>query len=511
MRPFRTVLGCALLGIAMFNTAQGAPAADEMIRDVMEHSVLFEAEGRTRSASTELASTRTEPWWPGWGDTGLNETLHTALKQNAGLEAARARAQGAKAGSWQAKSALLPQIDLNLSSSASPTDSMMFSPAFSSLGGYFDMLQGMQQTLAELSGEPYVPPTEEPEEDPDVLYQGSLLVQAMVPLDVSTRHTQAARAAGQDAAAAAAQRDATALLLSHQIASSWYEGVTAQRRLAILKAQQHTSENFVELLKLQFSNGNDTVLEILQQEQQLAANLALVPQAQAQLESVKRRLGMLLGISSQATSDIVFPSDFPTLDAPSSSLPMHDFVANRPDVTAALALADGARLRHLSAQLSLAPSVALTGQAGWQAYRTSDFEHQQIWSVGATVSMPLFHSGGQLSGIKSAGALERAALSDAEQTLRQALQEVEVATSLVQRSQQRLQATVKQVSAAEQAFSESRQRYLAGLASYLQVLTALSAKNTAELAHLDAQFSDISARIQLETALGGTWPGGEFQ
>ena len=146
-----------------------------------------------------------------------------------------------------------------------------------------------------------------------------------------------------------------------------------------------------------------------------------------------------------------------------------------------------------------------------QAYRTSDFEHQKIWGVGATVSMPLFHSGGQLSGIKSAAALKHAALNDAEQTLRQALQEVEVATTLVQRSQQRLEATLKQVTAAEQAFSESRQRYLAGLASYLQVLTALSAKNAAELAHLDAQFSAISARIQLETALGGTWPGGEFQ
>jgi outer membrane protein TolC len=64
------------------------------------------------------------------------------------------------------------------------------------------------------------------------------------------------------------------------------------------------------------------------------------------------------------------------------------------------------------------------------------------------------------------------------------------------------------VEAARLAFQESRARYLAGLATYIQVLTATNAWQQAELTLLQARRDLLGLRIQLHAAIGGAWTRG---
>jgi len=70
---------------------------------------------------------------------------------------------------------------------------------------------------------------------------------------------------------------------------------------------------------------------------------------------------------------------------------------------------------------------------------------------------------------------------------------------------ERLAALERQLEAAVAVAEESRARYAAGLTPYLTVLTAVNARQQAELTLLQARRERIDARIRLHEALGGRW------
>ena len=73
------------------------------------------------------------------------------------------------------------------------------------------------------------------------------------------------------------------------------------------------------------------------------------------------------------------------------------------------------------------------------------------------------------------------------------------------RQRQVLEATQSQLQAAEAALVSARDRYGQGLVTYPQVLTSLTALQSAQQAELSARRSLIDIRISLHQALGGSW------
>ena len=69
-----------------------------------------------------------------------------------------------------------------------------------------------------------------------------------------------------------------------------------------------------------------------------------------------------------------------------------------------------------------------------------------------------------------------------------------------------LEILAAQVDVAGETLTAAQERYRSGLSDFLPVLTAIQAKQAAELQVLQARRDLLSARIQLHRALGGTWP-----
>jgi multidrug efflux system outer membrane protein len=182
-----------------------------------------------------------------------------------------------------------------------------------------------------------------------------------------------------------------------------------------------------------------------------------------------------------------------------------DLLRNRPDVAAAVAQLTAADARVWSARVGLLPTLTLSGNTGQQFFDLTERREQDIWGATLAVSVPLFQGGRNIQSARDTAATERAARSNAQQRLRVAVQEVEDALRVEAQRGAELEARGRQADAARMAWEDARLRYQRGLEPYQNVLTAFVSFANAELLQLQARRDLLSARIQLQDALGGTW------
>src|SRR5699024_4127162 len=92
-----------------------------------------------------------------------------------------------------------------------------------------------------------------------------------------------------------------------------------------------------------------------------------------------------------------------------------------------------------------------------------------------------------------------------QQSVYQAIVDIEDATVSIDKLQERLDIAKEQREVAQNALIDSRRLYRSGYATYLEVITAQSEALDSELALVRAKANLLSARIQLYRALGGGW------
>ncbi len=482
----------ALIALALL--AGQAPAAERA--EALAEAVL-EGARYGRGTAGAIADA---PWWPGFGDPGLDALMGTALGDNADLAAAWARVDQARARRLQAGSALLPQLSADLSISASPDDALGFGFIPSGL------TDGSTPTVYN---------------DYSAYFIGSAYLRASWNLDIWGRAALGTRAGALDALATEGDTQAQRIAVAEAVAGAWYDVVAGRQRLALVSEQLRLSEELLELLELRFEGGEATALDVLQQRQQLAGARLQLPAARAGLEGAIQRLAALTGQTPQALLEgLPDTAALPELPPPPATGTPADLLESRPDLRAASAAARAARDRRLSAALGYLPSLGLSAQVGYQGLddtstdTTEGWDTIDSWTVGATLSLPLFTGGRTTAALSEARAGELAALETLRSAILGAVQQVEGALSQDAALGEQRAAWEAQAEAARQSFEESRSRYIEGLTSYLTVLNALNVAQAAELNALQAHRDQLTARIALHSALGGGWATadrGEFQ
>lgn len=486
--------------------ALAAPPSAERARDALGPSPAYVVE----RAGTPAAA----PWWSGFEDPALDALLTEALRENPSVLVARANAAVADATRGTARSALLPRLSFDASASASPTDALGFQ--FGGLSGpsTVDVLVGME-TLQDVDGDgipdvaldPAYVAVDVPQTDTaDLTWNGSAQLNASWALDLWGANLQTFQASRHQARAAAGDAAAARLSTATLVAGAWYDLVHAQARLALVTDQVETNRTLLELVQLRYEGGAATGLELLQQQQQLAATEALLPAASFGVRRGLLRLAVLLGRPPAALLEGFTPADrFPALPpAPPTGTPA-DLIANRPDLSSAAARVDAAFYSRRSADRAFLPSLGISANAGWQYFRQDELKSTDIWGIGAQASVPLFNGGRLYSGAKSARASEEAAVRTLENAVRTAVQEVDDALLFEDQAAAELDARGRQVAAARRAHDDARDRYLEGLIDLTTMLQTLTALQNAELSLLQSQRTAISARIALHDALGGAW------
>ncbi|MEN8148380.1 MAG: efflux transporter outer membrane subunit [Planctomycetota bacterium] len=413
-------------------------------------------------------------WWTEFDDPTLDALVEQALTGNFNLLVAWDRLAESQAIARKAGAALTPDLDATAGAGAAATRSLVDTPA----------------------GEEVV-------RDKNANY--SLGLVASWEVDVWGRVRAGRDAAAYDAVAAAEDVQATALILSAEIASTWYQLVEQTGRVRILTGQIETNERVLEFLEARFTRGRTGAVDVIQQRQLTESRRGDLTEAKAAMATTRLRLATLLGLPPgkelpEAPEDLV---ELPPL--PETGFPA-DLVRRRPDVRSAMNGVLAADRRVAAAVADRFPRLTLSASADTSADNVSDLFENWIASIAAGLVAPIIDGGRRSAEVERTEAKARAAVHRYGQAVLEALQEVEAALVAERKQRDLIASLTVQLELARQSMDQLRQNYTNGAVDYLRVLAALESVQRLERTLLFQNRELITARIELNRALAGGFP-----
>jgi NodT family efflux transporter outer membrane factor (OMF) lipoprotein len=273
-----------------------------------------------------------------------------------------------------------------------------------------------------------------------------------------------------------------------------------EQLIELERVQLQIIEAQVRVGVLPFSN-------VLSQRSLIAANQALLAPLEQKVSQANHLLALLQGdVPSRATlpdiemDSLTLPADLP------ASLPS-ELVRQRPDILSAEAQLHVASANIGVATAALFPSFTLSAAYGTAGSTLGDLAAAggRFWSFGPSILAPLFHGGSLQAQRRSAVDAYEAQESNYRQTVLTAFAQVADALKALEHDAQSLQAQSDSRRAAGDALALLQANYQAGLAAYVDVLTADVSFHQAALSYLQVVAQRHQDTVALFVALGGGW------
>ncbi len=417
-------------------------------------------------------------WWTAFGDAQLDALEADALRNNQNLKAVAARYDQAKATLASVASAQYPAVGLNAS------------------GQRFKISADRPQTNYATRSMSTV--------------QNEIQVGAAVSYELDLfgrvrRSVEAAQASSEQA------RDDFAnarLVLSADLASSYFALRELDTEIDVVKRSIDLQQKALDYVSARHDLGAVSGLDLLQQRAQLDATRTqaqLLIQQRAQVETA---IATLVGAPAPEFSlpPRVVPINAPTLPTGMPS----DLLQRRPDVASAERAMAAANAQIGVARAAYFPRITLSPDLGWDATRFAGLftVPALLWSVGGSLSQPLFEGGKLKAGVDFAQAGYVAAQASYRQTVLTAFQEVQNAVTGLSVLAQAAQQASAAVDDARKLVSLAQDRYAGGLTPFIDVLTAQQQLLTSERQAVQIQGQRAALVVFLAKALGGGWDGG---
>ena len=179
----------------------------------------------------------------------------------------------------------------------------------------------------------------------------------------------------------------------------------------------------------------------------------------------------------------------------------------RPDIAAAERRVMAANAEIGVAQTAYFPDLTLSASGGYRGSNLADWISMpnRFWSIGPQFAMTLFDAGLRRSKVEQAQARYDQQVARYRQTTLQAIGEVEDALVQLNVLAQEIEVQREALVAAQDALRLTENQYAAGMVDYLSVSSAQTAALNSERALLSLLGTQLTASVQLISALGGGW------
>lgn len=350
--------------------------------------------------------------------------------------------------------------------------------------------------------------TARPDQDVEVSVQGGLA--ASWEFDAFGRIEAQIAAAEFDVEAARQARRDLAVIVASETALNYMRLRGAQRRLAVARQNAETQAEGLHLLQTLFENGRATRLDLERAEAQYRTTLASVPRFEATVHSSRNALAALTGQAANAPSGILGDlvasvGDIPEHRGAIMAGSVEDLVRRRPDIRAAeaaiarqLALGDAARA-------DLFPTITINANVLALFDDTNNIG--DVDSFGFGIGPSIRWAGPDLRRVRAnidvSDARTEAVIAQYEQTVLNALSEVETALSDYANELKRRDDLQSAAASARRALDLARLRFEEGLDDYLDVLDAQRTLLTAEDQLAESRLQSSSLAVGAYRALGG--------
>ncbi len=273
----------------------------------------------------------------------------------------------------------------------------------------------------------------------------------------------------------------------------------------ILAKNAESFRQQVSLTQTQQKAGLVGPIDVLQAQTQLNTTLAQEVETRRQRADLEHALAILLG---RPPSEITVANQPLDLSPPAipAGLPA-DLLRRRPDVAEA-----EENLVTANAQVGVAtalfyPTVRLTGAAGFESVdlaHSLDWENR-IWSIGPSISIPLFNGGQLDANLQQAKARYEEVAATYRGSVLAAFRDVEDSLTDLHLRTEAGQAQDEAVKAAREYLRLAQVQYKGGLMPYLQVIDAERTLLTAELSAAQILNQRLISSVLLIKSLGGGW------
>ena len=431
-------------------------------------------------AATATNNTDIRRWWQAWHDPVLNQLIAEALTNSPDLAIARSRLKEAQA------TARLADADRGATIGAGINAGHLDADLDNPLGGtplaHSDKINTHKTVLA-------------------------TNLSAKWEADLFGQKQSDADAARYAALASAEQTHAAQLQISAAVADAYLQARAIEARQQLADANIATLEKLAHYVDARYRAGHTTAYEKTEAQSHLTAARAARSTLEAERAVQIRKIAVLLGKTPQgyqlpaSSADILAHPPA----APSGQTPQ-GLIERRPDLRARAAEINARAAKVASAKADLYPRLTLNflGQ-GMLNIDSHDTQKGLFDLLGASLQVPLFTNGRVQANIDAADARLKTALLQYDQTLLQALADVDNAyqASDALATQTRLLAQAR-IEAEKQA-TDAEKLYRYGNKTLADTLSARISANQNADNHLRSQLAHDQTLIALYKALGGGW------
>lgn len=409
-------------------------------------------------------------WWQLYNDSALNELVAEALHANKGLQAANANLRRAQSVLSEIDSRRLPTTELN--------------------GGiaYGDGIPATGMSIG----------------DTQVVQYGTFSVGWEA--DLFGRVSAAINAADADASAVQAARDSVRITVAAETTRAYLNACSYAHSITVAEQSLAASHEQLWLVAAMEQAGSAVEADIERAKGVVAGVKADIPMLKARRKVALLQLAALMG---RTPDNIPGPAEeCAAPPQPGQLLPVgsaNELLRRRPDLRQAEAQLQGDAARLNVAIADLYPQISLGAGLNYFNSEAISSSDAFSFSLGPLISWRFPNQQQSRARIRQAEAQQQAAFAALENSVLNALSEVEQAMENVLAQQQRAAALEASMNAYQRAFDITQTRYQAGASSYIEVLTAqqdllsVRTNHTAALQQLAAQ------RVTLFKALGGGW------
>ncbi|MFS2124505.1 efflux transporter outer membrane subunit [Pseudomonas sp. Pseusp97] len=330
--------------------------------------------------------------------------------------------------------------------------------------------------------------------------------------DLWGRVSRSIEAADASVAAQQAMLEETRLGVSAELARAYFELRGVQQQIAVANQDIVATEQSLQLIQVRADGGLVDDFDVERQRGQLAELLSSLPQLHASESAAINQIGVLIGAEPGSLRDDLRPVAQNAPQTPDLSLGLPSEVARRrPDIRAAEAQLHAATANIGVAVADLYPSIRLGAKFGYESADDGKFSDwgSRTWSVGPSLSLPIFDNGRRRSQINLRKLEQQEAAVSYQQTVLKAWQEVDDALSHYGAERQRNQRLQEKLHSSDVAYGMAKARYAGGMTDFLVELDAQRAYLQSRRDVVDSDTQLRLTLIALCKALGGGTPAPE--
>jgi NodT family efflux transporter outer membrane factor (OMF) lipoprotein len=299
------------------------------------------------------------------------------------------------------------------------------------------------------------------------------------------------------------QLEATRRALAANIVTATINAAALQEQVAATEQLVALGEQRAQQTAARYKLGSASRDEMLAAEQDAANAAATLPALRAQALAVRHTQAVLLGRTPDRAPQ---PLSLDELHLP-ETVPVSvasELLHQRPDILAAEAAVRATADEAGAATAALFPSLTLSAAYGRGGFDWSTFTSPagKIWSVGASLTQPLFHGGALLARKRQYEATYEAAVSQYKQTVLSAFQSVADTLDSLDEDANTLVQTKRAESAARETRANTESRYKLGATPFYATLTAGQQYQSAHVQYVRARAARLADTAALFDSMG---------